>query len=93
MQEKVTGVHQYDGVQVTEVGSSVDDLTYDSKIVRNVNQDNTTQDGRYTFGRADCSVGVPVIHPDSKMGCEDMDNIIPTLQSCRSYNTQVPSLT
>ena len=55
-------------------------------MVRNVNRDNTTQDGRYTTGRADCSVGVPVIYPDYNMGCEDMDNV-PTIESCRSYNT------
>ena len=28
--------------------------------------------GRYTLGRADCSVGVPVIHPDYDMGGGDM---------------------
>jgi hypothetical protein len=110
MQENVTDVDHYGGVQVTDpecnidsydvetnnthhmldasvIGSSVNDLTYDSKMVGNVNQDNTTHNGGYTMGRADCSVGVPVIHPDYDMGCEDMDNIIPTIQSCRSYIT------
>ena len=87
MQERVTGVHQCGGVQFTDVGCLVDDLTYDSTMVRNVNQDNSTHDGRYTIGRADCSVGVPVIHPDYDMGGRDMDDIIPTHQSCRSYNT------
>ena len=86
IQENVTGVQQCGGVQITDVGSPVDDLTYESKMVRNVNRDNTPQDGRYTIGRADCSVGVPVIHPISEMGGGDMDDIIPTLQSCRSYN-------
>ncbi len=41
MQEKVTGVPQCGGLQFTDVGSLVDDLTYDSKMVRNVNRDNT----------------------------------------------------
>ena len=87
MQEKVTGVPQCGGLQFTDVGSSVDDLTYDSKMVRNVNQDITNEDGRYTIGRADCSVGVPVIHPDYDMGGGDMDDLLPTHQSCRAYNT------
>jgi hypothetical protein len=87
MQEKVTGVPQCGGLQFTDVGSSVDDLTYDSKMVRNINRDNTTQDGRYTIGRGDCSVGDPVIHPDYDMGGGDMDDIIPTHQSRRSYTT------
>jgi hypothetical protein len=56
-------------------------------MVRNVNQDITTQDGRYTIGRADCSVDVPVIHPDYDMGGGDMHDLLPTHQSCRAYNT------
>ncbi len=55
-------------------------------MVGNVIQDNTTHDDGYTIGRADCSVGVPVIHPDYNMGCEDMDDV-PTIESCRYYNT------
>ena len=86
MQENVTDDKHNSGVQVTDVRSLVNDLTYDSKMVRKVNRENTTQDGRYTTGRADCSVGVPVIHPDYDMGCEDMDDV-PTIESCRSYNT------
>ena len=49
MQENMTDVDHCGGVQVTDIGSSVDDLTYDSKMVRNVNQDNTTHDGGYNW--------------------------------------------
>ncbi len=67
MQENVTHVDNYGGVQVTHVRSSVNDLIYDSKMVGNVIQDNTTHNGGYTIGRADGSVGVPVINRDYDM--------------------------
>ncbi len=86
MQENVKDDKHNGDVQVTDVRSLVDDLMYDSKMVGNIIQDNTTHNDWYTIGRADCSVSVPVIHPDYDMGCEDMDNV-PTIESCRYYNT------
>ena len=67
------------------VGRSVDDLTYDSKMVGNANQDITTHNSSLTTGRAESSVGVLVIHPDCDTECEDIDNVIPNNKSWHSY--------
>jgi hypothetical protein len=62
-------------------GSLVDDPTYDSKMVGNANQEIITDNGIYTTGRADSSVGVPVIHSDSDMERKGINDVIPNNQS------------